>query len=112
MTEFGEKLDEHFRAWQRQSGRDVHHTTNGAAKRSKPPSTVGGGVKRIKQEDGDDGGPSDAEVRTAYEKDALNKFTVANLKAFSQRKGIAAGGKKAELVDAVTRYFETKMEVD
>ena len=51
-------------------------------------------------------------MRTAYEKDALNKFTVANLKAFSQRKGIAAGGKKAELVDAVTRYFETKMEVD
>ena len=44
VTEFGEKLDEHFRSWQRQSGRDVHHTTNGAAKRSKPPSTAGGGV--------------------------------------------------------------------
>ena len=109
VVEFGEKLDEHFQMWQQSNGRNIHPTANGAAKRSKP--APDGAAKKVKQED-EGGGPTDEDMRTAYEKDALSKFTVANLKAFLQRKELPATGLKADLVDAVTRFFETKMEVD
>ncbi|KAK3718508.1 ATP-dependent DNA helicase II subunit 1 [Vermiconidia calcicola] len=109
VVDFGQTLDEHFRKWQKDSGRDVHPTANGGAKRSKP--AANGVAKKVKQEDGDDDGPTEEDMRSAYEKDALSKFTVANLKSFLQSRGTSATGKKADLVDAVTRFFETKREV-
>ena len=51
-------------------------------------------------------------MRQAYEKNAVGKMTVADLKGWLGAKGLRAVGKKAELVDAVTGWFETKMEVD
>ena len=43
---------------------------------------------------------------------AVGKFTVADLKGWMQGKGIKAGTKKAEIVDAVNGWHETKMETD
>lgn len=113
VVEFGQELDKQYRMWQKDNQKDVHPTANGGAKRSKPASSsaTNGTAKKVKQEDGD-AGPTDGDMRTAYEKDAVAKFTLPDLKAWLKAKGLGTTGKKAELVDAVTRYFETKMEVD
>jgi ATP-dependent DNA helicase 2 subunit 1 len=110
VVEFGEKLDQAFQQWQKDNAGHIHPTANGGAKRSKPAAS--GTAKKIKQEDGDDDGPTDEEMRTAYQKDAVGKFTVAHLSAFLRGKGLSTTGKKADHVDAVTRFFETRMDVD
>ncbi|KAK5127902.1 hypothetical protein LTR85_005019 [Meristemomyces frigidus] len=111
---WGEVLDEQFREWQRGHEKHIKPTANGAAKRTKaePASSGGGaGAKKVKAEDGGEG-VTDADMRDAYAKDALSKSLVADLKAWLVGKGLKGVGKKAELVDAVTKYFETKMDVD
>lgn len=114
VVDWGKELDEQFRRWQKDNEGSMKPTTNGAAKRSKaePASSAGGGrAKKVKQEDGEEG-VSDSDMRAAYEKDALSKLTVADLKAWLQGKAQKPTGKKADLVDAVTKYFETKIDVD
>ena len=105
-----------FRMWQRDHQREGKPTANGGVKRGMPASSsaaADGTAKKVKREDGEGGeGVSEEEMRTAYEKDVLSKFTVANLKGWLLGKGLGASGKKADLVDAVTRHFETKMDVD
>jgi ATP-dependent DNA helicase 2 subunit 1 len=66
----------------------------------------------VKQEDGDsDAGLTEADVREAYEKDALKKLLVKDLKAFLAQHQLGKGiTKKDDLVDAVTRFFEDKMQ--
>ncbi|KAK3058860.1 ATP-dependent DNA helicase II subunit 1 [Extremus antarcticus] len=110
VVDFGDALEKHYADWQRENGSKVHPTANGAAKRSTPAAT--GGAKKVKTEDGGDTGPTDEEMRSAYQKDAIAKFTVASLKAFLVAKGQSATGKKPDLVNAVTQYFETRMETD
>jgi ATP-dependent DNA helicase 2 subunit 1 len=111
VVEFGDKLDQAYRQWQKDNAGQIHSTSTGGAKRSKPSSSRDTS-KRVKQEDGDDTGPTEEEMRMAYEKDAISKYTVAHLRAFLQGKGLSTTGKKSDLVDAVTRYFETRMNVD
>lgn len=113
VVEWGQVLDEHFRMWQRSNENSIHMTASGAAKRPQAPyaSSANGAAKKIKQENGD-AQLSTEEMKTAYEKDALGKLTVAQLKSFVQAKGLESttAKKKTELVDAVTTFFETKME--
>ena len=113
VVEFGGELDRCFAEWQKDNQRSIHPTANGGAKRSKAPSATvnGAATKKIKQEDGGDGGPADEEVKRAYERDALGKFTVPNLKAWLAGKGLSVGGKKSDLVDGVTGFFEGRMDV-
>ena len=110
VIEFGEKLDLAFQQWQRENAGSIHATANGGAKRSRPAAGEGA-VKRVKAEEGE-GGPSEEEMRIAWQRDAVGKFTVVQLKAFLGGRGLSATGKKTELVDAVTRFFETRMEID
>ena len=110
VVEFGEQLGQAYQRWQKDNAGHVRPTATGGAKRSTPAAS-GGGNKKIKQENADDG-PTDDEMRTAYQKDAVSKYTVAHLKAFLQSKSLSATGKKTDLADAVTRYFETRMDQD
>lgn len=116
VVEWGAVLDEQFLLWQREHQRDGKGAGNGAVKRTAGKAEPGAGraAKRVKAEDGegDSGVLSDAEMREAYAKDAVGKLLVAHLRAWLGVKGLAAKGKKAELVEAVTQYFETKMDVD
>lgn len=109
VVEFGDKLSEAYQRWQKDNAGQIRPTANGGAKRSTPAPS--GGNKKIKQEGGDDG-PTDEDMRRAYQKDAIGTYTVAHLKSFLQGKGLSAAGKKQDLVDAVTRHFETRMDVD
>ncbi|KAI7163127.1 hypothetical protein KC352_g26582, partial [Hortaea werneckii] len=122
VVEWGAVLDEVFKAWQVSEGRNgVASGSGGGVKRSgKGDAGIGGpgaggrgGAKKIKSEDRDDEEPvTDEQVRKNYEKNSLAKMTVADLKGWLSSKGLKTAGKKADLVDAVTGYFETKMEVD
>ncbi|KAK6437115.1 ATP-dependent DNA helicase II subunit 1 [Oleoguttula sp. CCFEE 5521] len=114
VKEWGEKLDAAFLAWKQQNSAGQRVTSTGATKRAAKPAQSQTAGKNIKAEDGGDGddGPSEADLRSAYEKDALKKLTVKDLKNFLHGKGLGKGvAKKDDLVDAVTRYFETKMEI-
>ncbi|XP_077660925.1 uncharacterized protein AFUA_5G07740 [Aspergillus fumigatus Af293] len=62
--------------------------------------------KRIKSESGPEG--VDAEVRLHYEKGSLSKLTVAVLKDFLTAHGRSTAGKKADLIERVEEYMETK----
>ena len=54
----------------------------------------------------DDGGPNDAEMRKAFEKQSISKMTVTQLSAWLKSKGMKATGSKAVLVDRAEDYFE------
>ncbi|KAK5174603.1 ATP-dependent DNA helicase II subunit 1 [Saxophila tyrrhenica] len=110
VVEFGEMLEKHYAEWQRENKSSVHPTTNGAAKRSQ--TSTASGAKKVKTEDVEDEGPSEEQMLAAHQKGALAKFTNPQLKAFLASKGGRASGKKADLVEAVTGYFETRMNVD
>ncbi|KAK5108776.1 hypothetical protein LTR62_007836 [Meristemomyces frigidus] len=108
VIEWGQILDEQYRLWQQSNDRKPKSITIGsAAKRSAPDA---GAAKKIKAEYGD-AGITDAEMRGAFAKDAVKKFTVAQLKEWMGGKGVGKGlTKKADLVEAVNGFFETKME--
>lgn len=114
VVEFGEKLDQHFLAWQKSNNKNVFTTANGGAKRSQASSFASGEAesKKIKKETRDDGedGITESEIRKAWEKDALSKFTVAQLKGFMLGKGIRGAGKKGELVEVVGAWCEKGMD--
>ncbi|EMC99212.1 hypothetical protein BAUCODRAFT_395450 [Baudoinia panamericana UAMH 10762] len=117
VVDWGRLLEEHYRLWQRENDRGPKTMTNGSTKRSggaAPPSSAGltKKVKREAEEGG--GGLTDDELRAAYAKNAVNKFTVAQLKEWMAGKGGLGKGltKKADIIEAVIGWFETKMEVD
>lgn len=111
VVEWGEKLDAAFREWQKENASSYKPSTSGAAKRTQKAAPAAS--KKVKQEDGDgDDGPTEKDVREAYEKDALGKMTVKDLKGFLLAKNMGKGvSKKAELVEKVTQYFEQKMDL-
>jgi ATP-dependent DNA helicase 2 subunit 1 len=112
-VEWGEILEEEYRKWQKEHASNVKPTANGGAKRTKAEaSCAGGGGKAKKVKEESDGDVSDAVMRAAFAKDAVGKFTVAELRGWLTAKGLKHAGKKAELVEAVNSYMETKMEVD
>ncbi|KAK3676193.1 ATP-dependent DNA helicase II subunit 1 [Recurvomyces mirabilis] len=110
VIEWGRVLDEQFGLWQQNNDRKPKSITNGGATKRGAPA--GGATKKIKAEDGD-GGITDEEMRAAFAKTAVKRFTVAQLKEWMSGKNIGKGlSKKADLVEAVEGYFETKMETD
>lgn len=114
VLEWGAQLDKAFDQWHTENCMNIKSSTNGAPKRIAASSSAPRGSKKVKGEDQDDDEViSDEQMKTAYDKNAISKFKVAGLKAWMSSKGIkAAGTKKADLVDAITSHFETKMELD
>ncbi|KAF2717320.1 Ku DNA-binding complex, Ku70 subunit [Polychaeton citri CBS 116435] len=112
--DWGDVLDEEFRKWSEENAASIKKVSTGASKRSQPPangerSTVG--TKKVKQEDGE--GITVADMRKAHEKNLVGKYTVAQLKAFLQSNDASTGSsKKADIVDDVTRFFESRMNIE
>ncbi|KAF8246426.1 protein Ku70 [Wilcoxina mikolae CBS 423.85] len=106
-------IDKHAGSLVVEWGEELNNVAGGFA----PP--VAKGVKRGKEEDGGapvkkartttaSAGGGDKEVRAAYAKGTLAKCTVAALKEFLQVVGLAAGGKKVELLERCEEYLDTK----
>jgi ATP-dependent DNA helicase 2 subunit 1 len=114
VIEWGQALDAAHRNWQKENSSHYHATGTGATKRSQKAGPASAASKKVKQEGGDSdasAGPTEADVREAYEKDALKKLTVKDLKGFLAQHQLGKGiMKKGDLVDAVTRFFEDKMQ--
>lgn len=107
VDQWGAALDTAYRNWQKENNAHYHATVNGGTKRSMKAEPGTASKKKVKQEGDDADGRTDADVREAYEKDALGRMTVKDLKAFLAKKGKGKGiAKKAELVDAVSNYFD------
>lgn len=111
---WGQQLEEEYQKWQRDN-KTAQKTVTGASKRSAVAN--GEAVKKAKTTAGANGADEamgDDEMRMHFEKDSIRKLTVPVLKAFAQSKGISLAGasKKDTIVDAVTGYFETKMQLD
>lgn len=112
VLDWGNQLNTAFDQWQTENKANLKPATNGASKRTAPASSAPRGSKKVKDED-NDGVVSDVQMRAAFKKNAVSSFKVADLKAWMSTNNIkAAGTKKADLVDAITSHFETKMEVD
>lgn len=111
VLEWGAELDNQYRAWQQDGDRHVKPSANGGAKRTKDASTAA--PKKIKSEDSDDV-LADADMRAAYDKEMLSKLTVAVLKQWLLAKSVNLKGitKKADLVEQVEKFYETRMDVN
>ncbi|QIX00829.1 hypothetical protein AMS68_006346 [Peltaster fructicola] len=109
ILQWGEDLELAFQDWKKENGSGHIPAASGATKRLQSSgATV---AKRVKEES--DAGPSEAELRELYNKDNLLKSTVKDLKAFLSAKGLGRGiSKKGDCVEAVTKYFETRMDTD
>lgn len=110
VVDWGTILEQEFEKWQKENNRGIKVTSSGAAKRN---VTDGGATtsKKIKDESGEDG-LTDAAMRSAYQKGNIEKYKVAELKAWLQSKGVKPAAKKADLVDAITAHFEKSMDLD
>lgn len=107
VVQWGEELDAAFKQWESEHGRINSFGTG--VKRAAP--SVATSSKRIKTED-EASGPSEAALRKMYNDETLSKLTVKQLKDFLGSKDQGKSlSKKADLVDAVTRYFEKAMDV-
>jgi len=102
---WGKLLDEEFRRWQAARAREVPGGKRGvgvaeAGARKKP---------RIKTENEKGlGVPTDADMRTAFAKDAVGKLTVGALRSWLTGKGVKGlgGKKKGELVEMAEGWLE------
>jgi ATP-dependent DNA helicase 2 subunit 1 len=111
VVEWGAILDGEFENWQRDNKRGITTTATGGAKRGSAAPAGPPGAKKIKDEV--DAADIDTAMRNAYKQDAISSFKVADLKAWLASKGASKiASKKADLVDAVTAYFEQSMDLD
>jgi len=108
VLDWGNELEAQFRLWQKENAGSK--TATGASKRGTTSGTAKLETKKTKVGEGD--AMSDDEMRKHFQKNSIGKLTVAVLKSWVQTKGMKPAGKKAEIVDQITAYFETKMEVD
>ena len=120
--DWGEELHERSKEWEAVNG-SLYSTTTVPAKRGAPPATAasdrsgGGGIpdrplakkSKTTPSAGDDATiTSDDTMRKAFEKNAISKLTVSELKAWLAGKKMGVGGKKQDLVERVEGYWEMK----
>lgn len=111
VTQWGAEVESAFEEWSAANRDTLKTSSNGAPKRTAGSSSAPK-AKKVKDED-DEEGVTDAAMRAAYDQDTLTKFKVPELKSWCSGKGVAKGlTKKADIIDAITSFFETKMEVD
>ncbi|KIX09931.1 uncharacterized protein Z518_01012 [Rhinocladiella mackenziei CBS 650.93] len=102
--EWGKTLEKVFRQYQSENPDTVpigsKRSTNGQA------SNLGGGNKKVKTDTGD--AISEEEVRKLWQKGQIGSLKVAQLKDFCALKKIQVAGKKADLVERIEGWLESK----
>ena len=102
---WGEQLEKDHRNW---AASDSAQTMV-LPKHPRPKPEAGNGeppAKKIKKENGD--AMSEEDMRAAWKENRVQRFTVAELKAFAQTRGIAVAGKKADIADQIEAWFENQ----
>jgi len=115
IQEWGQILDEEYRQWEANHSPAEPIVKKRSAAAAKP-SLFGDGAaaKKVKAEDGGDGGATDEEMKARAKSGVLGKLTIPVLKEWlvSKQIGPLTGLKKAELVEKVEEHFDSKMQVD
>lgn len=105
VLDWGRELQEQHEVWLKENSSAMAALSIGS-KRSAAAGDErddGGTKKKTRVEEVDDAG-----MKKAYANDKVGKLTVAVLKGWLEGKGMDGRGKKGELVDRVTGYFENK----
>lgn len=102
--EWGSVLEKVFRQFQSEHPDTIptgsKRPTNGQG------SAASGGTKKVKAEAGD--AISEEEIRKLWQKGQLGGLTVAQLKEFCGMKKIPVAGKKADIVERIEGWLESK----
>ncbi|KAF2836768.1 protein Ku70 [Patellaria atrata CBS 101060] len=110
VIEWGEELEEQYQLWQKEHSRSGMALKSIASKRTAD-SMSGPPTKKSKTASAvvkDEGGISDEQMKSNFERGIINKLTVPILKDWAHAKHISTSGKKAELVERIEEYFEKK----
>jgi len=103
VIDWGEELEAQHQAWELENRGSTKRAADdekaAAPKRAKASKTAA---------NGDGEAPTDDDMRTTWENQNLSKLTMPVLKAWLSSKKLSVGGKKAELVDRVEQWFESK----
>ena len=103
-TEWGKTLEKVFKEYQVENPDAVptgsKRYTNGQS------SSAGAAPKKVKTEAA--GGVGEEDIRKLWEKGKLASLTVAQLKEFCGSKKISVTGKKADLVERIEEWLESK----
>ena len=106
MVDWGQELETQYAIWQDEHG--GHNAIAAVGSKRTADGSVGGpSMKKPKKEDDGDL-PTEEDMRISYEKGKLDKLTVAVLKGYCQFKKLPTSGKKADLIQRVIDYFESK----
>lgn len=113
VINWGEALKIAYQIWQKDNAGTI--TATGAAKRGAAIKAEPGAAKKPKTTAAASSNTPfvDVEMRKRFEQDTIGKLTVNLLKGFCMEKGIKfpSGSKKDDIVDAITGWFENKMDL-
>ena len=102
-AEWRDELTKAHNDWRDAQGEDF---TAPPAKRKGVAAELVDRGKKVKSEDVE--GPSDEEMRKAFDSQKLAKLTIAQLAGWLKGKGLKGTGKKADLVERAEEWFESK----
>ncbi|KAL8795492.1 MAG: hypothetical protein Q9195_002081 [Heterodermia aff. obscurata] len=106
VMNWGRELEAQISAWEQEN---QSAATTAPTKRSIVADTdlPGRGAKRAKTGDLDDV-MSDEAMKKSFDRNEIGKLTVPVMKVWLQSKGLTSSGKKADLMDRLENWFETK----
>ncbi|KAL8838777.1 MAG: hypothetical protein Q9176_004850 [Flavoplaca citrina] len=104
VLDWGRELQEQHEVWLKENSSAMGALSIGSKRGAAAggEGNDGGTKKKTRVEEVDD-----AEMKKAYANDKVGKLTVAVLRGWLEGKGMDGRGKKGELVDRVTGYFES-----
>ncbi|KAI9842331.1 MAG: ATP-dependent DNA helicase II subunit 1 [Sclerophora amabilis] len=104
VLQWGQELEQQYRAWQKQNG-----STSVVGKRG-PADDDMSAAKKMKTGPGASASTTigDGEMQSLLKQRKLEKLTVAVLRGWVNSKGLDNSGKKADLIDRVDQWFEHK----
>lgn len=101
--EWGRVLEKTFKQWHSDNPASI---ATGSKRPTNGHASTGGGNKKVKIEPGDAIG--EEQIRKLSEKGQVASLTVAQLKDFCASKRIPVAGKKADLVERIEGWVESK----
>ena len=103
VTEWGNELEKVAAELSRND-----HSKGGSVLSKRPGSSDGAAKKKAKTEDGGGGALDEGAMRKLWEKNKLTGLTVSQLKEFAGSKKIQVTGKKADIVERIEQWFESR----
>jgi ATP-dependent DNA helicase 2 subunit 1 len=105
VVEWGEELEKQYGLWQKEHG--GHGSLAAVGSKRTADGSVGGPSKKAKTKD-EAHMPTEEDMREKFNKGTIDKLTLPLLKGFCQAKKLPVTGKKADFVERINEYFETK----